>query len=114
MAGDIKNMKIKILVLSFLIVMALSMQGHSSRRTVIFPADDRKFIIYSQMTVVDPPVSVSAYGVGGQIAFDSKYVYFYMQDEWKRIEPATWTDSCWLWPDGGKILWPNGDFILLP
>ena len=61
-----------------------------------------------------PPISASSSGYIGKMAYDSKYVYCYVQSNvWKRAALSTWTESCWLWPDGSKILWPDGDFILL-
>jgi len=60
------------------------------------------------------PVSATATGTKGQIAFDSKYVYRCTDtNKWKRSPLSVWTESVMLNEDGSKMLGENEDFMLL-
>jgi hypothetical protein len=66
------------------------------------------------LTGTGAPVSPTATGTEGQIAFDSKYIYRCVAtNTWKRTEITTWTDSYLLMETGDKILTEDGDFIIL-
>lgn len=66
------------------------------------------------LAINNPPLSATATGTTGQMAFDSKYVYRAVAtNTWKRVALASWTNSHLLLPIGDKILLPTGDFIIL-
>ena len=61
-----------------------------------------------------PPVSPASSGRTGQVAYDSKYVYCYVQTNvWKRAALSTWTDEKLILETGWKILLEDSEFILL-
>jgi len=58
------------------------------------------------------PVSATATGTKGQIAFDSKYIYRCVAtNTWKRASISNWTESVMLNEDGSKMLDENDEFM---
>jgi len=87
-------LKVKLIILSLLIVVAFGVAGRATRRTTHYPVDDRKYIIDSRLTIVGVPNSSTDEGYEGYAAFDSDYFYYCVDtDTWERVAFATWTGN---------------------